>query len=220
MTLETEPYRIKFQADEKPTIRFVRPEESLAVTPTTEVPVQVEAADDFGVARLGIRYKVGDGPEETLHLADLQHQPVTAGALATLYLEKHPLRFPDAITYHAFAEDNYPGGPHRTVSELRYIDILPYKQAYELAEASGGSCSGASVTLEELIARQRVNLNRTFAAEGEPSIGDETARRLAGFEAGARRRDGRVRGRARPRSPARSPRWRRPSPRCVRRPSR
>ena len=181
MKLEAEAYRIKFQADEKPTIRFIRPEESLAVTPTTEVPIQVEAADDFGVARLGIRYKVGDGPEETLHLADLQDQPVTAGALATLYLEKHPLSFPDAITYHAFAEDNDPAGPHRAVSELRYIDILPYKQAYELAEGSG-SCNGASVSLEELIARQRVNLNRTFAAEGEPNIGEGAARRLAGFE--------------------------------------
>jgi hypothetical protein len=182
MKLEAETYRIKFQADEKPTIRFIRPEESLAVTPTTEVPIQVEAADDFGVARVGIRYKVGDGPEETLHLADLHDQPATAGALATLYLEKHPLRFPDAITYHAFAEDNDPAGPHRTVSELRYIDILPYKQAYELAESSGGACSGASVSLEELIARQRVNLNRTFVAEGEPNIGDEAARRLARFE--------------------------------------
>ncbi len=181
MKLDVEPYRVKVQSDEKPTIRFIRPEESLAVTPTTEVPIQVEAGDDFGVARLGIQYKVGDGPEETLHLASFENQAVTAEGLATLYLEKHKLSYTDAITYYAFVEDNYPAKPHRVVTELRYIDILPYKQAYELVEG-GGTCCGSSVTLEELIARQRVNLNRTFAFEKDQTVGAETARRLAKFE--------------------------------------
>jgi len=181
MKLETEPFRVKVQADLKPAIRFIRPEESLAVTPTTEVPIQVEAGDDFGVTRLGINYKVGDGPEETLHLAGFENQPVTVQGLATLYLEKHKLSFTDAITYYAFVEDNYPAKPRRAVTELRYIDILPYKQAYELV-AGGGTCNGASVTLEELIARQRVNLNRTFAFESDQTVAEETARRLARFE--------------------------------------
>ncbi|HKI18057.1 MAG TPA: DUF4175 family protein, partial [Isosphaeraceae bacterium] len=181
MKLEAGHYRVKVQSDEKPAIRFIRPEEALAVTPTTEVSIQVEAGDDFGVARLGIHYKVGDGPEETLHLASFENQSVTAEGLATLYLEKHKLSFTDAITYYAFVEDNYPAKPHRVVTELRYIDILPYKQAYELVEG-GGTCNGSSVTLEELIARQRVNLNRTFAFESDQTVGDETARRLAKFE--------------------------------------
>src|SRR5262249_6617112 len=71
MKLEAESYRIKVEADHEPTVRFVRPEESLAVTPTTEIPIQVVASDDFGLVRLGIVYKVGDGREETLHLASL-----------------------------------------------------------------------------------------------------------------------------------------------------
>ena len=132
----------RLKLDDKPTIRFIEPEESLAVTPTTEVPIQVEASDDFGVSQLGISYKVGDGPEETLHLARLENQPVTAQGLVTLYLEKHKLTFTDAITYYAFAEDNYPPKPHRVVSELRFIDILPYKQEYQLVEG-GGTCSGS-----------------------------------------------------------------------------
>ena len=181
MKLDAEQYRVKVQSDEKPTIRFILPEESLAVTPTTEVPIQVEAGDDFGVARVGIQYKVGDGPEEILHLASFENQAVTAEGLATLYLEKHKLNFTDAITYYAFVEDNYPAKPHRVVTELRYIDILPYKQGYELVDG-GGTCCGSSVTLEELIARQRVNLNRTFAFERDQSVGAETTRRLAKFE--------------------------------------
>jgi hypothetical protein len=182
MKLEAESFRVKVQVDEKPTVRFIRPEESLAVTPTTEIPIQVEASDDFGLARLGIVYKVGDGPEETLHIASLENQPVTADALATLYLEKHTLSFTDAITYYAFVEDNYPATPHRVVSELRYIDILPYKQTYKFAEGEGQSSATSSLSLEELIARQRVNLNRTFLLERDRSIGQAAIMRLATFE--------------------------------------
>ena len=45
-----------------------------------------------------------------------------------------------------------------------------------------GSCCGSSVSLEELIARQRDNLNRTFALEREPAIDDAAAKRLARYE--------------------------------------
>ena len=64
------------------------------------------------------------------------------------------------------------------VSDLRFIDILPFKQDYQLVKGEG-SCSGSSVSLEELIARQRDNLNRTFALERETTVGDAAAKRVA-----------------------------------------
>ena len=131
----------------------------------------MEVRDDFGVSLLGINYKIGDGPEETLHLGRFADQSLTATALETLYLEKHPLDHSAAITYYAFAEDNCPLKPHRVVSELRFIDILPFKQDYQFAQGEG-SCSGNSLSLEELIARQRENLSRTFALEREPSLAE------------------------------------------------
>jgi Domain of unknown function (DUF4175) len=181
MALEPEKRRIKVGADREPTVRFVQPEEALAVIPTTEVPVQVEARDDFGVSLLGIKFKIGDGPEETLHLSKLKDQPLTAAALETLYLEKYSLDHPGAITYYAFVEDNYSPKPHRVVSDLRFIDILPFKQEYQFVEGEG-SCNGSSVSLEELIARQRDNLNRTFALEREPAVNDGDAKRLARYQ--------------------------------------
>ncbi len=157
------------------------PEESLAVTPTTEVPIQVEAGDDFGVTRLGINYKVGDGPEETLHLAGFENQPVTAEGLATLYLEKHKLSFTDAITYYAFVEDNYPAKPHRVVTELRYIDILPYKQAYELVD--GWRDLQRGVGDPRRVDRTPARESESHVCFGEGStVGEETALRLARFE--------------------------------------
>ncbi len=180
--LEASSFRIKVALDSVPTLRFLQPDESLGVTPIAEVPIQVEAADDFGVSRLGINFKIGNGPEETLHLADFKDQPVTAEVLTTLYLEKHPINFKDGISYHAFVVDNYPPEPHRVVSDLRFIDILPYKQDFRLIEGEDGPPSGESLALEELIARQRVNLNRTFLIERDRSIPEAAAMRLATFE--------------------------------------
>ncbi len=101
MTLEPEKRRIKVGADREPTVRFVQPEEALAVIPTTEVPIQVEARDDFGVSLLGINFKIGDGPEETLHLCEAQGSAAHGGrardslsreALARLQGGDHLLR--------------------------------------------------------------------------------------------------------------------------------
>jgi hypothetical protein len=181
VSLEPVRRRIKVAADQGPTLRFIEPDESLAVIPTTEVPIRVEARDDFGLSALGINFKIGDGPEETLHLGRFNDQPLTATALEVLYLEKYPLDFKGAITYYAFVEDNYSPKPHRVVSDLRFIDILPFKQEYEFVEGEG-QCNGSSVSLEELIARQRENLNRTFTLEREAPVDQAAAGRLAKYE--------------------------------------
>ena len=47
------------------------------------------------------------------------------------------LTYTDGITYYAFVEDNHPIRPHRVASELRFIDILPYKQAFQYVEGGG-----------------------------------------------------------------------------------
>ncbi len=179
--LEPAGYRIKVQADQKPTVRFVKPAESFAATPTTEVRLKVEAGDDHGVARVGIAFRVGDGPEESLLLEDPKGQPPSVESLATLYLEKHRLAFTDSLSYRGFVEDNRPGTPLLASTELRFIDILPYKLAYQMAE--GGACDGSSVTLEELIARQRRALNRTFAHADDGTVDPAVADRLSQAQA-------------------------------------
>ena len=195
MKLEPRKFRIRVAPDQKPTIRFVEPPEQLEVTITTEVAMRVEVADDFGVGKIGIVYQIADEPQAELYLEELPQQPLTVEALATLFLERHEVYFTDAVTYYAFVEDNYPGAtsgsqgpngscrPNRTTTELRFIDIRPFKRAYQMATSEGGPPSGESSTsLEELIARQRVNLNRSFAQLDVPQVDAETAARLAKTE--------------------------------------
>ena len=150
--------------------------------PTTEVPIQVEARDDFGVSLLGINFKIGDGPEETLApRAGSRISRFTAAALETLYLEKHSLDYKGAITYYAFAEDNYPPKPHRVVSDLRFIDILPFKQEYQFVEGEGllQRQLGFPRGIDRPAARQSESHLRARARNGGRRRG---CRRLAKYE--------------------------------------
>jgi hypothetical protein len=137
MRLEGERYRIAVQPDRKPTLRFVRPEERVEVTPSTEVRMRVEASDDFGLARAGIVYQIGNGPKKTLLLREDPAQPTSLRLDPPLALEEQALTHQDAVTYYAFAEDNHPTQPRRAVTELRFIDIRPYKRAYQMLETGG-----------------------------------------------------------------------------------
>ena len=104
-----------------------------------------------------------------------------------LLLEKLAATPRDSVTYYAFAEDNNPAGPRRTETELRYIDIRPFKREYKMGEAGDRPTGEPNdlASLAELIARQRFNLNRTTRlAKHKP--GDRTAvddpLKIAGFE--------------------------------------
>jgi len=182
MKLDPARFQIKVKPDGKPSIQFLKPSETRAALPTTEVPVKAVATDDYGLSKVGIRYKIGDGPEESLYLNDPKDQPPTVEALATLYLEKHPLTIADSLSYRAFAEDNREPEHQKVSTELRFIDILPYKQDYQVVEGGEGG-GGSSVTLEELILRQRQVINRTLAHENDPNIEAKVADRLANEEA-------------------------------------
>lgn len=140
ITFESPRVRIQVQPDARPRVRFVEPAEDLEVIPTTEVTLAVEAGDDFGLRQLGILYQIGDEPPRTLWSQQFDaDQPRELQVRPVLSLEQFPLTHQDAVTYHAFVEDNHPDGPRRTTTELRFIDIRPFKREYEILPASGGT---------------------------------------------------------------------------------
>jgi hypothetical protein len=178
MRLEPSRFHIGVLPDRRPTVRFVKPKEQIEVTPSTEVRMRVEAGDDFGLSKVGIVYQVGNGQKKTLYLKNDSSQPLSAQVLAQLPLEDHALSFQDSVTYFAFAEDNHPTRPQRTTTDLQFIDIRPYKRAYQSVEG-GGCCNGKSVSLEELISRQRDTLRRTFVQSERAQADPRACGRLA-----------------------------------------
>jgi hypothetical protein len=139
MRFESSRLRIHVRPDGKPKIRFVRPPEDLEVTPTTEVPLAVHVSDDFGVRKVAVMAQVGDGAMRTLWEEDFAgpKPPRASRGEPMLFLEDHEVTFQDAVTYYAFVEDNRPGEAKRTVTELRFIDIRPYKREYQILEGGG-----------------------------------------------------------------------------------
>ena len=147
-------------------------------------------ADDFGLTRAGIVFQFNNGDEQTLIVKDFTAEPAksrtTAALQEMLMLEKLAASPTDSLTYYAFAEDNYPGGAKRTETDLRYLDIRPFKREYKLAETGEPmEGEGELATLAELIARQRFNLNRaTRLAKHKPADKTfaEDPLKIAGFE--------------------------------------
>ena len=182
-------YRIEVRDDRAPRVAFDEPDEALEVHPIAEVKHRIRASDDFGLTRAGIVFRLNDGEEQTLIAREFATAPsnksTTAAALEEmLLLEKLAASPTDSVTYYGFAEDNDPAGPKRTETDLRYIDIRPFKREYKKGEA-GDESGGQSTTLIELIARQRFNLNRANRlARRTPTdkTPPENPFKIAGFE--------------------------------------
>lgn len=180
MVLEPQRLGIRVQLDRKPEVKFIEPPEELVVTATTEVPMTIEAGDDIGLYQVGILFQVNDGEMQVLCAQDAAGATEPFSLSQALLLEEHRLSYKDSVTYYAFAEDRYFDDVRRTTTPLRFIDIRPFQTAFQLVEGDGEckACNGASVTLEELIVRQRQNLSEAFAAQEQKLSDDETADRL------------------------------------------
>jgi hypothetical protein len=159
-------YRLDIHEDRPPRVSFDEPDEALEVHPVAEVRNRVRVGDDVGLSRAGITFRFNDGEEQTLLLKPFGTGPddklTTSATLEEmLMVEKLKATSTDSIIYYAFAEDNFPSGVHRTETDMRYLDIRPFKREYKVAEGEPGDDNGGqSTALNELIARQRFNLNR------------------------------------------------------------
>lgn len=166
---ESYPLRVRVVPDEPPLVVISSPAEDAEALPTQEVSFAVEARDDYGLSRIGIVYKINGGEEISLWERTLEERVDQMRHAATLPLEDMGLSFHDAITYYAFAVDTRPD-PQTTLSELRFLDIRPFRREYEVQDAGSGNCAGECLALEKLIGEQRRILQRTFAAQRQRDV--------------------------------------------------
>ena len=201
MKLPENKYRIRVRYDQPPEIWFEEPDEALEVHSIAEVLLRIRTRDDFGLSRAGIVFEVNNEEEYTLLEKDYAE---LAAALAAegkpsqqtrdalqrlLPLELFGLEEKDSVTYYAFAEDNYPAVIHHSETDLRFIDIRPFRRIYRLPDpdATAGANNFPQVrSLQEIIARQRFNLNRTIRLDRKASLGGDATLvevdRIAQFE--------------------------------------
>jgi hypothetical protein len=187
MQLVANRHRVRVTADQPPSVWFETPSEGLEVHTLAEVLMRVRARDDFGVAKVGIVFQVNNEEERTLVLEDVkQPNQREAKAEQMLMLEQFLLTQKDCVAYYAFAEDNRPDGPQRTTTELRFIDIRPFQRIYRLIDP-GEPMPGPQrdlILLDEVIARQRFNLNQTMRLETRSKVRIDLTQveKIAAFE--------------------------------------
>ena len=188
MPLAANRHRVRVAADQPPSVSFDAPGEGLEVHTLAEIVVRARARDDFGVARVGVVFQVNNEVERTLVLHDVAnpHQR-EAVAEQVLMLEQLVLTQKDCVAYYAFAEDNFPDAPHRATTELRFIDIRPFLRTFKLLDAAEEGAGGPRrklFFLDEVIARQRFNLNQTMRLESRSKVRLDLAavEKLAAFE--------------------------------------
>jgi hypothetical protein len=179
MELPDNKYRIRVRQDEPPQVWFESPAEALEVHSLAEVLMRIRVSDDFGLARAGVMFEVNNEEEYPLIGQDFQAaqdaakelkatgklSPQTRATLEkVLPLEHFKLTQQDSVMYYAFAEDNRPSGSQRTETDLRFVDIRPFRRLYRVLDTADGTMTNQGPqlkSLEELIARQRHALNRT-----------------------------------------------------------
>lgn len=181
MTLPENKHRVRVRQDEPPQVYFEEPAEAMEVHTLAEVLMRIRVSDDIGLSRAGIMFEVNNEEEYPLLVQDFaaaatelretgKLSPQTRATLEkVLPLEHFELTQQDSILYFAFAEDNRPASPQRTETDLRFIDIRPFKRTYRaLDDGMGMPREGQGPqlkSLEELIARQRYALNRTLQTQ-------------------------------------------------------
>ena len=166
---------IRVRRDQSPRVWFEKPTEELEVHTLAEVLLLIRMSDDFGLSNAGIVFEINNESSHTLHYEDFAKAVEEANAVdsplkTNAILEKLlPLEFfeltqRDSVSYFAFAEDNYPDSAHRTETELRFIDIRPFRQRYQLVDMEDpmGMPGEEIMLLGDLIRRERALLNRTI----------------------------------------------------------
>ncbi|HLQ47309.1 MAG TPA: hypothetical protein VK137_21370, partial [Planctomycetaceae bacterium] len=176
-------YRIRVREDQPPQVVIEEPTDAVEVHTLAELLMRIRVRDDYGLSKAGVIFQINNEQEVPLIAQNFETvvaaadevaqtgkvSPTTQAALEkVLPLEVFELTQKDSVMYFAFAEDNRPDKPQRTETEMRFIDIRPFKRTYRVIDPDPGNGMGmrpSFKSLEELIQRQRFALNRTMQIE-------------------------------------------------------
>ena len=109
------------------------------VSPIEEVPVSVQANDDFGLRSLELHYSVNGGPEQTRPLLKSKNKKDAEGK-TTLSLEDFKLVPGDVVSFYATARDA------RTSSktDIVFAQAEPFDLTFRQSQQSGGGMQGGA----------------------------------------------------------------------------
>ncbi len=142
----SDDYFIEAKKDEPPTVRIARPGRDPHVSPIEEVPVTVEANDDFGLHGLDLHYSVNGSAEKVIPLLDAKAVK-DAKRGTTLYLENFKLVPGDLVTLYATARD----ASKTSRSDIVFAQVEPFDYKFRQLQqmSSEGTMGGQDNRISE-----------------------------------------------------------------------
>jgi hypothetical protein len=151
----SDDYYIESKKDEAPTVRIARPGRDPHVTPIEEVPISVEASDDFGLHSLQLHYSVNGGPDRSLNFGA---NGKSATAKTTLAFEDFNLRPGDLVSMYATASD----GSKTTRSDIVFAQADAFDYKFKQSQQMAGGGGGGSQSDDEISSRQKEIIAATW----------------------------------------------------------
>ena len=178
----SDDYFIEAKKDEPPSIKIVSPGRDPHVSPIEEVPVTVEASDDYGLKNLELHYSVNGGPEKTVPLSKRQDVRQAEGK-STLYFENFKLVPGDLVSFYATARDA--NSTART--NIVFAQAEPFDYHFSQSQqAGGGGMNGGGGDNDRISERQKdiiaATWNQLKNGPGEKSAVAENAHFLSQLE--------------------------------------
>jgi len=159
----SDDYFIESGKDEPPSIRIASPGKDPKVSPIEEVPVTVEASDDFAVEGMDLHYSVNGGAEQVVPLLKTKSVKEASGT-SLLSLENFKLVPGDLVSIYATARD----ATHTSRSDIIFAEAEPFDFKFSQSQQSGGGGGGMGNQQNDISERQKQIIAATWNQERDP----------------------------------------------------
>lgn len=187
LPLRKKVYAFQGSKDNPPTIILRTPREDVEVTSVEEITAAIQARDDFGLAEVGIVLRV-DNEDYVIEKTEFDD----AGEARfrnqiNILLEEYGLDITSNVRLFAYATDRNPQCDSQSVTDLRTIDIKPFRQRFVLLKQGGAPPPPPGeplIKLEVAIGKQRTAVAAIFKITREKLIVPDKISRLTEAEKG------------------------------------
>jgi hypothetical protein len=153
----SDDYFIEAKKDEPPTVKLLKPGHDPKVSPIEEVPVTVDAADDFGVQGLELHYSVNGGTEKVLPLLKSKGAKEAQGSV-NIAFEDLKVVPGDVVSMYATARDAH----SKAQSEIIFAQAEPFDFKFSQSQQMGGGGGGMGNQSSDISQRQKQIIAATF----------------------------------------------------------
>lgn len=185
----TDDYTIELVSDEKPTIDIEKPGRDWRATSIEEVPVRINAQDDFRLQDVQLRYAVNGGEWRTLEVTrggkDVRSESLLKlEELAAHEAQPKTLAPPDPtpnlspgdlVSYYAVARDR----TQSVQTDLFMVQVQPFERRFSQGQGGGGDGNSGGMDEQGAISeRQREILLATWNLQRSDGKASRTRRQL------------------------------------------